>query len=97
MLEIQKRSEAIRASAVESKVILENRCEEETASLFILTYFGSYRGFETQKIVLSDLKKQTLLLMNINKMKIVGIWCNLMVNYPSKVVLKQYHNKYKSK
>jgi hypothetical protein len=36
------------------------RCVAETGSSFILTYFGSLRGFETPKVVLSDLKKQTL-------------------------------------
>ena len=47
-------------STVESKDALERRFEAETGSLFFLTYCGSLRGFEISKIVLSDLKKQTL-------------------------------------
>jgi hypothetical protein len=38
----------------------EMRCVAETGSFFILTYCGSLRGFETPKVVLSDLTKQTL-------------------------------------
>jgi hypothetical protein len=60
MLEIQKRLEARWTRAVESKDTLEMFCVAETGSLFILTYCGSLRGFETPKFVLGDLKKQTL-------------------------------------
>jgi hypothetical protein len=42
--------------AVESRDTLEMRCVAETGSFFILTYCGSFCGFETPKVVLSDLK-----------------------------------------
>jgi hypothetical protein len=60
MLEMQKRLEARWTRAVESRDTLEMSCVSETGSLFILKYCGSLRGFETPKVVLSDLKKQTL-------------------------------------
>jgi hypothetical protein len=60
MLEMQKRLEARWTRAVESRDTLEIRCIAETCSLFTLSYCGSLRGFETPKVVLSDLKKQTL-------------------------------------
>lgn len=60
MLEMQKKLEAKWTRAFESKDTLEMRCVAETGSFFILTYCGSLRGFETPKVVLSDLKKQTL-------------------------------------
>ena len=60
MLGMQKRLEAIWTSAVESRDTLETRCEADTGSFFILTYCDSLRGFKTPKVVLGDLKKQTL-------------------------------------
>ena len=60
MLEIQKILEAIWKSAVESRDNLEICCAADTGSFFILEYCGILPGFETPKIALSDLKKNTL-------------------------------------
>jgi hypothetical protein len=57
MLEMQKKLEAKWTRAFESRDNLEMRCVAETGSFFILIYCGSLRGFETPKVVLSDLKK----------------------------------------
>jgi hypothetical protein len=60
MLEMQKRLEARWTRAVESRDNLVMRCVAYTGSFFILTYCGSLRGLETPKVVLNDLKRQTL-------------------------------------
>jgi hypothetical protein len=60
MLEMQKRLDARWTRAVVSRDTLEMHCVAETGSFFILTYCGSLRGFETPKVVLSDLTKHTL-------------------------------------
>jgi hypothetical protein len=56
MLEMQKKLEEKWTRDFESKDTLEMRCVAETGSFFILTYCGILRGFETPKVVLSDLK-----------------------------------------
>jgi hypothetical protein len=60
MLEMQNKLEPKWTRAVESRDTLGMRCVAESGSFFILTYCGSLHGFETPKVVLSDLKKQTL-------------------------------------
>ena len=60
MLEMKNRLETRWTSAVESRVTLETCCSVDTVSFFILKYCGSLREFETPKIGLSDMKKQTL-------------------------------------
>jgi hypothetical protein len=60
MLEMQKRLELRWKRAVESRDTLEMRRVAEPGSFFILTYCCILRGLETPKVVLIDLKKQTL-------------------------------------